>query len=359
LKALIVIGAAIASLPLATLAQTVAAPPSSVTVYGRLDVSANYLRYGGTATASSTNAKYVSSDSSHLGFRGNEDLGGGLRAYFKLEHWFNVDTGAQFNPASFWSREAYVGLGDSNLGSIQLGSQYAPSTWVSLRTDPFVRSNQGAIFTLFQQVPGNLRGFNSTVSNTVQYISPSLSGVTARVMTGLGEGVTPGASWHGSLDYNVDRIYAGVSIDRTKVAGAVVGQPSVARVNNTTLTAGATYRFDVAKLHAYYMHNDLEGLPKVTGYMLGTTVPIGAGEIRASYSRRNINDAAGSDATLISAGYFYYLSKRTTVYAVASRLENKGAAHFNLWPASTDAGAAFARAGETVTGGQLGIRHFF
>ena len=355
----VIVGAALACLHFGTSAQTSTPPSSSVTVYGRLDASVNHLRYGGTPTARSSNATYVSSDSSNLGFRGTEDLGGGLRAYFKLEHWFNADTGAQFNPVSFWSREAYVALGHSGFGSVQLGSQYAPSTWVSLRTDPFFRSNQGAIFTMFQQVPGNLRGFNSTVNNTVQYISPSIGGVTARFMGGASEGVLAGPSWHGSLDYSADRIYAGVSLDRTRVAGSTAGRPLASRVDNTTVTVGVTYRFDVAKLHAYYLRNELDVLPKVTGYMAGVTVPLGVGEIRASYGRRNMDDAASSDATLISAGYFHALSKRTTLYAAVSRLANNGAARFNLWPASTDAGTSFARAGETVSGGQLGIRHVF
>ena len=130
-------------------------------------------------------------------------------------------------------------------------------------------------------------------------------------------------------------------------------------VDNSTITAGATYRFDSAKIHGYLMHSDLEGQPKVTGYMVGTTVPVGLGEIRASWSQRNLRDAANSDASLFAAGYFHLLSKRTTLYAVASRLRNSGASHINIWPSSTDAGTAFPRAGEAVTGTQAGIRHIF
>lgn len=357
-KTLLTMVAITAALPLTAVAQATAAN-SSVTVYGRLDVSVNHLRYGGTSAAPSGSATYVSSDSSQLGFRGTEDLGGGMRAYFKLEHWFNADTGAQFNPAQFWSREAYVGAGDASFGSIQLGSQYAPALWVSVKSDPFFRANSGAIFTLLQQSPSNLRGFVAGVNNSVQYISPTLGGVTGRVMIGASEGTTPGRSEHASVEYAADRLFVGVSYDQTKITGAAGGTPSVAVVSNKTFTAGATYRFDFAKLHAYYMQSNLEFQPKVNGYMVGTTVPVGAGDIRASWTTRNARDAANSDVTLLAAGYFHALSKRTSVYGVVSRVSNDGNARVNLWPASVDAGAALPRAGESVTGLQAGIRHLF
>lgn len=251
-----------------------------------------------------------------------------------------------------------MGLGDASLGSVQLGSQYAPALWVSLRSDPFLRSNEGAIFTLFQQVPGNFRGF-STVNNSVQYISPAWRGITVRAMGSAAEGVAAGNTMHGGLEYNADRVYAGLSYDRTKVSGTAAGVPVRPNVHNTTVALGATYRFDFAKLHGYYMHSDLETQPKLDGYMVGATVPLGSGEIRASWSRRNARDASNSDASLLAVGYFHPLSRRTTVYAVGSKLDNKGNARVNIWPASIDAGASLARTGESVRGLQIGVRHVF
>lgn len=351
---------ALACMPLASPAQPAAGTAPSVTVYGRVDLSVNHLRYGAAGALAKSNASYVSGDSSHLGFRGSEDLGGGSRAYFKMEHWFNADTGTQFNPVQFWSREIYVGLGNTSWGSLQLGSQYAPGTWVSLFTDPFLRSNQGAIFTLLQQTPGNTRGFVSTVNNAVQYISPAWSGVQFRLMGSAAEGVAAGNTAHASVEYRgADRLYAGVAYDRTKITGAAAGAPALPNVRNETISAGLTYRFDAVKLHAYYLHSDLETQPKLNGYMLGVTVPLGGGEVRASWTRRDARDAANPDASLAAAGYFHPLSKRTTLYAVASRLHNEGAARFNLWPASVDAGAAVTGPGRSVTGTQVGVRHVF
>ena len=100
---------------------------SSVTVYGRIDMSANWLNFESTATKPSSTLKTLTSDASLLGFSGTEDLGGGSRAYFKLEHGVQIDTGVQSSPTAFWNRETYVGLGSASAGSVQLGSQWGPA----------------------------------------------------------------------------------------------------------------------------------------------------------------------------------------------------------------------------------------
>jgi len=344
-------------LPALVRAQSI--PPTGVAMYGRVDVSVNSIHYGGVPGGGARTGTYVSSDGSSLGFRGAEDLGDNARAYFKLEHWFNADTGTQFSPGQFWSREAYLGIGQASLGYVQLGSQYGPGMWVSLKADPFYRASQGAILTLFQATPGNVRGFASTLNNAVQYATPTFAGFTARLMVTAPEGATPGRSTHLHLDYTADRLFAGLSVDRTKLNGAAAAQPAAATVDQTVVTVGASYRFDGVKLHGYAMQSDVEGLPKLHGYMLGATVPLGLGEIRASWSRRRTAAETDADASLAAAGYFYFLSKRTTIYALVSRLNNEGTARFGLWPSSVDAGSAWPRAGEHLTGTQIGVRHAF
>ena len=63
--------------------------------------------------------------SSRFGFRGSEDLGGGLRAIFTLESGYNIDNGAN-SSAIFFNRQSFVGLSSSNLGTLTLGRQYTP-----------------------------------------------------------------------------------------------------------------------------------------------------------------------------------------------------------------------------------------
>lgn len=100
-----------------------AAAQSSATTCGIVD---NNVGWG---KGSLTSLKRVGSGGyagSRLGFRGADDLGGGLRALFLIEHGFNADDGAAASPATFWNRQAYVGLA-SPWGEVLLGRQYSES----------------------------------------------------------------------------------------------------------------------------------------------------------------------------------------------------------------------------------------
>lgn len=329
-----------------------AAAQSNVTLYGRLDASVNYQRYSGTATRGSDSLTAVSSDTSFWGLRGSEDLGGGLRAYFKMESQFQIDTGAQGNPSVLFNREAYVGLGSSQYGQIQLGSQFAPAIWLSLKTDPFLRSNLGHNATLFQGPPN---GYAIVYDNAIQYLTPTIGGFSGRVMASAGEGGL-GPNWSASADYKGQSLYMGFVYDDYEFPGALVGRPGT-NVDSHTFALAATYALPAVKLHAWAQWNKVSGLDKVKGYMLGMTVPVGRGEVRASVQLR---DAGSADTTLFAAGYFHLLSKRTTLYGVVGKLNNEGPVAFGMLPSRAEGLArGFPAAGEDVAGIQLGIRHLF
>lgn len=326
---------------------------SAVTIYGRVDLSVNTQRFSATPTRPAASLNAISSDTSLWGLRGSEDLGGGMRAYFKLENGFQADTGAQSNPTTYWNRETYVGLSHPTWGALQLGSQFAPVIFMSARTDPFQRANIGAQFTLLQGPP---RGYAVQYNNAIQYITPNWSGFTGRVLASLAEG-GPGTQYGASLEYVQGKLTAGLSYDAMKVAGSTVALAAPA-VDSRTVAAAATYDLTAVKLHGWFQSNDIQGLPRVNGYQVGATVPVSAqGNVRAAFSRRN---ASTGDAALISVGYFHNLSKRTMVYGSVGRLKNDGAAAFGMWPARAEAAAqGFPGAGQGVTGLQLGMRHMF
>ena len=108
-----------------------ASAQSSVTIYGSLDQA---LSKGNGGTAPNNGANGTSkawqvrqSNGSRLGFRGNEDLGGGLSAQFQIEHRFTPDDGAAANP--FWAGRSYVQLTSAAAGSVYLGREYDPAFW--------------------------------------------------------------------------------------------------------------------------------------------------------------------------------------------------------------------------------------
>ena len=340
--------AAAAMLPLAALAQ------SSVTVYGMLDTSVTHYRFNATPTRSSSHLNTVANDASRLGFRGSEDLGGGLRAYFKLEHGVQVDTGTQTDAAAFWSREAYVGLGSKLVGSVQLGSQYTPNLWMSVRTDPFTRFGVGGQPTLAQGV----RGYPLLFNNAVQYVSPTLAGTTARLMFAAGEGAATGKSGSASIDHAAGPLYLGLVVDQVKATATSVGLTG-APVDSRTIAVGAAYDFGVLKLQTHLQTNRTERLDDVRVYLAGLTVPVGSGhEARASYTRRTGSGDTG--ASLVAMGYMHALSKRTSLLANVARLSNERNSSVRMGPARGEQAAlGLPGAGQDVTGVQVGLRHWF
>lgn len=349
---LTLVAAAVLALP--TLAQA----QSNVEIYGRIDVGVNVVRTGATATTAKRTDKLVSSDTPWLGFRGTEDLGGGLRAFFKMEHGFNPDTGTQAIPAQFWNREAYVGLGSSSYGNITLGSHYTPALWMTGRIDPFRRSNTGAVFPMFQQPIAGLVGFTPWVGNAIQYTSPLLAGIQAKILVGTSEGLaTGGRPLSTSLDYTSGGFFGAVTYDRMRVPGAPVGRPTVPWVDQTTWMLGTTYKFSMLKLHGYYINTDVDGAPGMTGGMVGVSVPVGTGEFAFSAIRRNAEDVANSDGQTLALQYTHFLSKRTWLYVGGAHQSNKGNANHGIWPARMDMGPS--PAGADLDGLNIGMRHHF
>lgn len=358
MKAHLTLVAAVAmALPAVAQSQT-----GSVQIYGRIDTSVNLHKISATATARSQSRKYVSADVPWLGFRGTEDLGGGLRAFFKIEHGFNSDNGLLTSPVpnQFWNRETIIGMGHNSWGTIQLGSQFTPSLLLTAKLDPYRRTNAGAIFPMFQQGLAGPLGYTSAFNNSVQYISPSFEGLQAKVLLGTTEGAAPGGKQLSTaLEYTLgNRLFAGATYDRVKIAGAAVGQPTKPSVDLVTTQAGLTYRFDAFKVHSYLIRTKPDGSAGMKGMMLGVSVPVGqTGEIASSIQRRNAEDAANSDAQTVSLQYTHNFSKRTAVYVGTAWQSNKGNSNYGVWPSRLEGGPV--PTGAEAQGYQLGMRHYW
>ncbi|MFY9511156.1 MAG: porin [Rubrivivax sp.] len=331
-----------------------AAAQSSASVYGLIDMSINHMRFSGTATRPSASQTTVSNDASRIGFRASEDLGGGRRAYFKLESGVSLDTGASTNATQFWNLESYVGIADPKLGSVQLGSQFTPAVWASSRVDPFGRFGLGAITNLLQ---GSPRGWAVTFNNSAQYISPKFGDATVRLMAAPSEGAVTGRSYAGAIEYAKDRLYLTANYDDVGVTNAAVGLPGSGTVRSRTYIAAAAYSFDAVKLSGWYQANRAGDAPDLTGYMLGATVPLSSSELRASVTRRSMS---GASVSRLALGYYHFLSKRTWLFTQVARMENSGSAAFGLGPARVEqAAAGLLAADRDINGLQLGVRHFF
>lgn len=355
------VGAGPAVAVVLALAAGQACAQSSLSVYARIDVSWNYRDFDGAAGKPSTRLNTVSSDTSWIGFRGVEDLGGGMKAYFKLENGFQADTGAQTSASTLFNRESYVGLSDARLGGLQIGSQFAPSIAIAARSDPFLRSNLGAQYSLFQGSTAGSRGYPSAMNNAIQYVSPAWGrdgAWTARALYAAGEAVQPAPSYAGSVEYATPDVYLAALVTRHKVAapGAAATAPLA---DSRTAALAAKVAVPFGSLHGWLQENRMPGQHDTRGAMLGAIVPVGdtVGDMRASLARQDIGTGVGIQSAV---GYFYHLSKQTMWYAVAARLKNRGNAAFVMAPANVESAALkLPEAGQSINGLQLGMRAHF
>lgn len=222
-----------------------------------------------------------------VGFRGVEDLGGGLKAYFDLQHRFQADTGVAANP--FWDEISVVGLRGS-FGQIQLGRQGGPYG-VGPDPDAFGGDYVGG--------RGERKaGADDKYNNGVTYTTPAMGGFTAGIGTAEGDGFAR-RPVSGYLKY---------------ASGALMLSASMAaRANDDNAWGiGATYDFGAAKLFFAMASNDGDGSGIERDTLdVGVAVPVGSGSIRAKYNNDDIN---GTKTRNIGLGYWHDLSKRTMLY---------------------------------------------
>ena len=123
----------------------------------------------------------------------------------------------------------------------------------------------------------------------------------------------------------------------------------------TTINIGGQWDFGVAKLMAHFNRDTVDTLVgdlDTNGFLIGALVPVGAGEIRASYSQSEQDFGAELRGRKIALGYVHNLSKRTAVYTTVARVRNNGGASFALGGSTTGVNT-------NSTGFDLGVRHSF
>jgi len=299
-----------------------ASAQSSVTIYGSLDLAITKGN-GGTAAnvgGNSTSKAWIQkqSNGSRLGFRGNEDLGGGLSAQFQIEHRFTPDDGSVSSTAPFWAGRSYIQLSSATAGRIYLGRDYTPAFWVQLKSDPFGNDGVGQFgvpisWAGFNTPSAVVTGASARSSNTVGYKSPNLSGLTAQVAVGLGEGAV-GRDTGFNVEYAAGPIYAGMGYEKITGAGLAPG----ANNGNSLINLAFSYDLGMVKPMLYYARAKLNAgtaTPLTNKYIqIAASAPIGGGTLKVGYGRL---DPQGASNTIskIGFGYDYPLSKRTGVYA--------------------------------------------
>jgi len=364
-----------------------ASAQSSVTLFGIVDAGVSYvdtktdLAGGGSSKQKQYGLSNSGYNSSRIGFRGTEDLGGGLAAGFWLEAPLGNDSG-NISSGNFFNRRSTVSL-SGGFGEIRLGRDFTPTFWNDTTFDPFGTNGVGTnVINVAHNTPGALDPNYTRSSNSVGYfLPPNLGGFYGQVMYGFDEQIkTDGAFQSQQGRYAGGRFgYANGPLDIAVAYGQNKAVDTIATETKVkTANLGASYDLGVVKLFGELSQVRVETetfagttKPKINGWLFGATAPVGPGLIRASVGQARYSfDGPGDDprATKFALGYVHNLSKRTALYATVAHTSNKDGSALvsgtNLNQGANGVGSTsvgFVAGGEpkSSNGYEFGIRHSF
>ena len=336
------VGAALCALAGAANAQ------SSATVFGAVDINLRYQDNDGSPTKRVMGTDGL--NSSRLGFRAVEDLGDGLKAGFWLEGAMTPNDGNSAGLA--FRRRSTVSLMNDTWGELRLGRDFTPVFWTRALYDPFGFNGVGLAGNVDPN--GIAQPTYVRSSNSIAYFLPNkLGGVYGQFMIAPSEGAPNTKYIGGRLGYAKGAFDVSIAASRQDLNGGAN------RFN--TWVIGGSYNFGVATLEGAYSHdrNDTGAGTTFKHLLVGGVVPIGVGEIHASYNK--MDAGSGNGATMAAVGYVYNLSKRTALYGTYSQLSNEGAFKQSVdfsYPAAVSGGTPVTAGGKS-RGLEVGIRHFF
>jgi predicted porin len=284
----------------------------SLTMYGIVDTAiewanadANRAFYGaGPDTGGATrliSGQPGNSKGARFGLRGTEDLGGGLRAIFAIEHRYNVDTGDQANPA-FWNGQAWVGL-DGRWGRLSAGRQYTPMFNAMIAVDATADQWYGTLESSSR--------YATRFDNSLEYRTPSWNGLQLFAMAATDENMQDVRD-----QYAISAVWA----SKAWVASGALQRLDAAGANGATVqySAAIAWRPGPYQVGAGWISNDPSGGGRRVDYpYLSLRIPVGVGSFYANLVRAMF-EANQKDSTQYALAFDWPLTKRTKLYAACS-----------------------------------------
>lgn len=267
---------------------------SSVEIYGFVDAAIG-------KNIGASNRGVIDSAGSRLGFRGSEDLGGGLKAIFELETRFDSSTGQTSTP--FWKGRSYVGL-ESTYGTVKLGRWWSQAyLYGQYQADPFanqtIAANYGAVGCGKTGCVGAF-WYDKSVTYNAGFGGFSFGAQVAEAPLGL-----PDRPVNAGVSYTAGGLWLGYGYENPGNTKDVWHQATV------------TYEIGGAKVSAGYGQGRNASDQKVRNAVVGGSVALGSGRVIASYEQHKV--AAVTEVSRAALGYQHPLSKRTKVYATVAR----------------------------------------
>jgi len=282
---------------------TAAHAQSSVTIYGRLNLTLERQKAG------SVTDNVLQNNSSRIGFKGVEDLGGGLKAGFQIEHGFSPDTGAA--NAVFWGRQSELNLG-GGFGTLRLGrftseAYYATADYVSMHNHDTGTSSDA----FYAYVGRN--------NDKVAYASPSFGGANFHASVSATDAGGSDRNYDLAVNWDAGPLHLGAGFERGDG-------------NARQFAVRALYEMGPVTLGGY-VQRDRDGFG--AGFGDRTTLRLagmyaaGNGEFHANWGRAGDYDNLGnSSANQLTLAYNHKLSKRTKVYGFWTKVSADGSAPY-------------------------------
>ena len=279
---------------LSAVTATSAFAQSAVTIYGRFNTTVERQDNNGAKTTQLVN------NSSRLGFKGSEDLGGGLKAGFQLEHGFDSSTGLP--GAAFWGRQSEVNLG-GGFGTLRLGrftseAYFATSDYIGMHNHETGTSSDA------------LYAYVGRDTNKLAYRTPEfVKGLTVEAALSLNEGSAANArSYDVAANYQLGALHLGFGYEKFGRAKqfAVSGLYEMG-----SFVFGGMVQRD----------SDAYGSGNRTNFRGSLAYMMGASEFHVNIGKAgDYSNTPQSGATQMTLGYNYNLSKRTKVYGFYTKI---------------------------------------
>lgn len=307
----------------------------------------------------------VSSTASRIGFKGAEDLGGGLSAIWQVETGLDIDTSG----GSWGSRNTFVGLSSKSLGTVRIGNYDTAYKMSSGRYDVFI-DTMADYNTIMGSVNSNNALFDRRENNSISYESPEMSGL--KLMGTYGQRNENGSTTLDPELWSLAAVYANgplsvIAAYESQDDGTVAFSTTSDVADATAWKLGAGYAFGNTRVAAIFERvkvddffgSDLER----DAWYLSATHQMGNITLKGAYANAGETEVSGfgdinDGADFWAIGVDYALSKRTTVYALYSSLDTDDNGSYRIGGNGTT-GAFQSAFGGDPNGLSIGMKHSF
>ncbi|HUW26300.1 MAG TPA: porin [Gallionella sp.] len=358
----------VVALAAATFAAPALADTGNVSVYGKADLSYDFINTGTSAAGvAGTSKGNVSSNVSKLGFKGAEGIGDGLSAIWQVEGQVNIDNVG----GTFATRNSFLGLKSDSGGTVLLGRHDTPYKLATRKLDIFgdsIADNRALLggVTSNTTVDSASAAFDGRQPDIVMYTSPDMNGFVGMIAyANLKEANTTAAQVKDNLTslaatYKAGPLYGSIGYENHKLDSVLAGG------KESAWKLGLGYTLNAFTTNFVYEKTD-DNLTVGTGanryghnaYYLAGNYKMGMNAVKLAYGKAGQHGAtANTGASQFSLGYDHGLSKRTKLYAIYSRINNNSASDYGFSQSAAAAGTING-IGSSPSVVSIGMQHNF